>query len=107
LPAEGPESALDGPNQASKALIESNAIRPQHIYARKEDHVKHFCPDCLAVLVEGFDRFGSPCPGAQCALQRLERAYHADLEDPVAIIRPLAAGVYDRKPEISETLLAA
>ena len=69
--------------------------------------MKHFCPDCLAMLVEGFDRFGSPCPCAHCAFQRLKRAYRADLDDPVAIIRPLAAGAYDHSREMNEAFLAA
>jgi len=53
--------------------------------------VKHLCPDCSIQFADGYDRFGSPCPCNACALRRLERAYRADLDDPVAIIRPLRA----------------
>ena len=42
---------------------------------------RHLCPDCQNEETQGRDTFGFPMPCARCMVERLVRAFHADMEE--------------------------
>jgi hypothetical protein len=46
---------------------------------------RHLCPDCQSQETQGRDKFGFPMPCARCLVERLVKAFHADLEDQATL----------------------
>jgi len=57
----------------------------------------HLCPDCRNELTQGQDKFGFPMPCARCLVERLVRAFHADMEEQAMLAskQPAAGGAQE------------
>jgi hypothetical protein len=58
---------------------------------------RHLCPDCQSEETQGQDKFGFPMPCARCLVERLVKAFHADLEDQAMLAGRRSAA--ERLPE--------
>jgi hypothetical protein len=58
---------------------------------------RHLCPDCHSEETQGQDKFGFPMPCARCLVERLVKAFHADMEDQTMLAsrRSAAGEVHD------------
>jgi hypothetical protein len=59
------------------------------------DH--HLCPDCQSEETRGRDKFGFPMPCARCLVDRLVKAFHADLEEQAVVWRRVPEAAWSRQ----------
>jgi hypothetical protein len=59
---------------------------------------RHLCPDCQSEETRGQDKFGFPMPCARCVVERVVKAFDADLEEQGIIAGERAGMEWSRQP---------